>query len=361
MSKNQLQSIETKEILSLLYSKRKKIIVFVLVFLVLGIIFAMLSPKQYSSSTYFISQISSEKKIGKKISGIAALVGLDIGGSNENLIYPVQYPIIIKSAPFQKELLKMPITLKEKDSVPLSYYIEEVESKSTLQAIKKYTIGLPGTLSKSFSSEKKATVPKVKNDSAIYSIDSSEKKLLECLYDRLFIAINEDEGYIEISSTMRDPYVSAQITQKTKELLQEFVLNYNIQKAKQELEYIQERYEEAEESYFSKRGQLAAFNDRNKNIITAISQNRAKQLEDEYDLAYNLYIQLSGELENAKLKVKQDTPVFTTLKPVTLPNEPSAPNKILIIFVFIVIGFVMGLTFILFKQFYPEVKAYLKK
>ena len=134
----------------------------------------------------------------------------------------------------------------------------------------------------------------------------------------------------------------------------QFNKSYEIEQ--QELEYIKDRFKEAEKDYFSKRAALANYKDRNVNVISNLAQNRLEQLQTEYSLSSNIYSQLAGELETAKLNVKKDTPVFTVIKPATIPIEPSSPKRVLILLQFILVGFLIGAFYILFRHFYPLLK-----
>ena len=55
-------------------------------------------------------------------------------------------------------------------------------------------------------------------------------------------------------------------------------------------------------------------------------------------------------MEQAKLQVNKDTPVFTTIKPVTIPFERSAPKRSLIIITFLFLGFVLSCGYVLVKE-----------
>ena len=56
------------------------------------------------------------------------------------------------------------------------------------------------------------------------------------------------------------------------------------------------------------------------------------------------------QVEQAKLQVSKDTPIFSVLKPVVVPNEKSAPKKLIIILVWSFLGFSISVANILFKD-----------
>ena len=63
----------------------------------------------------------------------------------------------------------------------------------------------------------------------------------------------------------------------------------------------------------------------------------------------NLVQQLASQVEQAKLQVNKDTPVFTIIQPVSIPFEKSGPSRSLIVLLFLIIGFTSSCLFFLFK------------
>jgi len=62
-----------------------------------------------------------------------------------------------------------------------------------------------------------------------------------------------------------------------------------------------------------------------------------------------VYQELAKQLEQAKLQVAKDTPIFSTLKPVTIPTERSAPKRSLIVVIWAFLGLVISVGYVLVK------------
>ena len=60
--------------------------------------------------------------------------------------------------------------------------------------------------------------------------------------------------------------------------------------------------------------------------------------------------QLATQLEQAKLQVNKDTPVFTVIEPVSVPFERSAPKRSLIVVIWTFLGVVLSTGYILVKD-----------
>ena len=69
---------------------------------------------------------------------------------------------------------------------------------------------------------------------------------------------------------------------------------------------------------------------------------------------------MAKQLEQAKMQVKQDTPVMAIIQPIAVPRKPSNSRaKVLIIWTFF--GFVLSAAWVGFgKEYYQKVRAYLK-
>ena len=68
------------------------------------------------------------------------------------------------------------------------------------------------------------------------------------------------------------------------------------------------------------------------------------------NISESIVQQLASQVEQAKLQVNKDTPVFTTIQPVTIPFERSAPKRSLIVITFLFLGFVLSCGYVLVKD-----------
>jgi uncharacterized protein involved in exopolysaccharide biosynthesis len=74
------------------------------------------------------------------------------------------------------------------------------------------------------------------------------------------------------------------------------------------------------------------------------------RIESDLNIAQTVVQQLASQVEQAKLQVNKDTPVFTTIKPVTVPFEKSAPKRSLIVMVFGFLGIIASVGYVLVKE-----------
>ena len=86
---------------------------------------------------------------------------------------------------------------------------------------------------------------------------------------------------------------------------------------------------------------MAVFKDKSRITSTAASQTRLERLQSEYDVAFEVYKGLASQLEQAKIELNKDKPVFTVLEPVIYPVERSEPRRgVILVLSVILSGFV---------------------
>lgn len=339
-----------------IWDNKKLILKYFLIFFLIGIFVAIFSPKEYTAQSVVLPQSNSASGIGN-LGGLAAIAGVSIGNNSNGDILPKLYPNIAQSIPFQKEMLKTPINITGIDG-PISYqdYYQKYPKTNLLSTIKKYTIGLPGLIIGSFKSEEKRKTISVKDSSNIYSITKDEKNLFDLLKSQLNINYSEKEGYVTLSFSMDEPLAAAQMLKNAENYLQNAVTEFKIQKAKQQLDFIQKRYNEAEKDFKEKQIRLASFQDSNRGLISSLPQTRLSQLQTDFNLAFNIYSELAKQLESQKIKVKEDTPVFTVIEPVSVPLDRTKPKRGIIIAVWSFLGIVIGVGLIFVKDFISNIK-----
>lgn len=349
-SENQEDSIDIIVLLQSIWTGKKLILKTVLVFMILGLFIAIFSQNEYTASTTIVPQSSSEKP-GGSLGGIAALAGINLGsGGQQSSISPTLYPQILTNISFQKELLETLLSIEGQDKkITYKEYYTNVYSPSVLSSIKKYTIGLPGVLIGLLKSDKTSNDEPIKYNSLL-QITKDDKGLIGLLSNQLTMEVNDKDGYISLSTTMPEARAAAELTQKAQELLEQYVIDFKIEKSSSELDFIKNRYQEKEQEFQKIQQKLAVYTDRNQNVNSARAKMELMLLQSEYDLAYGVYSELAKQLETQQLKVKEDTPIFTILQPVFVPLEKTGPKRSLILIIYTFLGFVLSIGYLLAKE-----------
>ncbi len=343
-----------------IWNGRKLIFKIVLLFALIGLAVAMLTPKEFTASTTLVPQTSQgSSKLGG-LSSLASMAGFNINMSQGvTELSPQVYPQIVQSVPFQLEIMNTPFKIEGIDKrVTLYEYYTEYYNPGFISVLKKYTIGLPGVILKAIRGEQKYSAEIAETDT-VQTIQLTPKQdaVRKIIAANISLSLNDKEGVIQLSSTFHEPRLTAQVTQKAKELLQKYITEFKVEKATAQMNFVEERYEEKKTEFQKAQAELASFRDRNKNVTSAVAYTEEERLQNEYQLAFNVYSELAQQLEQARIKVKEDTPVFSIIKPVTVPLEKSKPNRPLILIIWIFLGGIIGLGWVFGRQYFSTVRT----
>ena len=169
------------------------------------------------------------------------------------------------------------------------------------------------------------------------------------------IDLDPKKGYVTITANMPEPLAAAQLAQATLELLQKYITEFKIEKVQSNLDFVQERYNEAKSNFEDIQARRAKFRDANMNTSRYSAHAELEKLDAEYSLALNLYKELSTQLEKSKISVKETTPVLTVINPVTVPHKKSKPQRPMILFAFTFLGVVAGAGCVLLLPIVAEI------
>lgn len=329
-----------------------------MLFLLLGLLIALLSPKTYTAGSTFVPMMSSDQK-ANGLSGLASLAGINLDGSmGGSDISPTLYPEILASVPFKAELAEVMIPYEGKQYTFKNYALNK--QSGILQTLKKYTVGLPGLVMSLFNSKDSLGNNTIATYKLVY-VKNEDYDFYKNFENYISINVDLKEGFIELNVTYDDPVRAAILAQKAQEILQKRVIEYKIKQAKEVLSYTQGQYNLKKSLLYSAQANLAGFKDRNIFISTSSFQTQLLRLESDYNNANIVYQELAKQVEQAKLQVSKDTPIFSVLKPVVVPNEKSGPKRLLIIAIWTFLGLIGGGGKVLFessvRQFMNQLKS----
>lgn len=337
------QEIDIMAIIARLWEKKKFIIKVTAIFAVIGLFVAIFSPKVYTSSCTFVPQTA--KRTSSSISSLAALAGINMGNmSSGETLSPLIYPQILGNIDFKKELMYSKIKFAGYDEpiAIIDYYTDPQYAKfNLLGTIKKYTIGLPGVIIGAIKNTIKKDDLMPDASQATSDLKSFSEKEFACakiLNSCISMSIEEKKGYLTIVANMGEAQAAAQLCQITFDLLQKYVTEFKISKAKNQQTFIKGRYDETKAQYEEKQKALAQFLDANKVISTAQARTEQDRLTAEYNMANAIYSEMAKQLLQADIQVKEDTPILTAVKPVAVPFKKSKPQRAKILFLWSFFG-----------------------
>jgi len=351
-------SIDLLAIAKTLWGGRKTILICMTVAFVLGILIAFSTPNTFTAKTVMVPQMG-KSSTSSSLSSLASLAGFDLSSMNQSSteLSPLIYPQIVNSVPFKLELMNTPFHFSDLDSAVSMYdYYINYKKKSVLGQVKKYTLGLPGVILKAIKGEEKPLVFPKGIQKRLASLTKDQLVIKKLLDEKLQLSVEKKEGYLTLTTTLEDPVVAAELTQKAQELLQDYITQFKVEKSQAELNFIQERYNIAQAQAEGYQYKAAASTDLYKDLVSNIPKVSNDRLQTKYSIANSVYLELAKQLEQAKIQVKRDTPTFTIVEPTAIPSEKSGPSRVKMLAIWLFLGGMIGCGLIYAKQWFKGIK-----
>nr|MBI1230093.1 exopolysaccharide biosynthesis protein [Cytophagales bacterium] len=350
------EEVDLLALVKSVWNHRKTIFIIISIFVCFGVFIALMTPNEFSASSIFVPQTAESNKSVGSLGGLASIAGINLSGTGAGTEIPLSlYPKIVSSVTFKKALLDVQLHVEGVETpVTYSNYFDKIYTPGVLGLITKYTLGLPGLALQALKGEAEASV--VQTPQGLIRISEKDSQHFKRLEKQLSITPNEKEGFVTLSFTLPEPMMAAQMAQFSQELLQNEVIAFKISNAREQLKFTEARFVEKKDEFEQIQARLSNFRERNQNIASAAMQNQLQRLEAEYNFAFGIYTELAKQLEQAKLQVAKDTPIFSVIQPATIPSEKSAPNRSIILIVFVVLGVIVGVGFVVGVELLHVVK-----
>lgn len=348
----QEEEIDIMALVKRLWEKKAFIIKVICIFAVLGVFVAIFTPKEYTAKCVVVPETKGGAFSGSSLGGLAAMAGINLGGANGGeMLSPLMYDKLMNNIDLRKELMQTPINWENYDEpiTILDYYTNPDYAKtSVLGTVKKYTIGLPFVILnaiKGVQEKEEVALPANGPKLSVYTQD--ELKCIKAFAGQFSIMADKKNGGVTITARMPEALAAAQVVEAVKTLLQKYVIELKLQKAEVNYEYIKQRYDEAKVVFEQKQKEYAQFQDANKVLSTALSKSKEEQIRSEFSVAKDLFNQLTTQLVQAEMKIKEDIPILTVIEPVQVPLIRSKPQRTKILIIWSFLGGVLGCSLIL--------------
>jgi LPS O-antigen subunit length determinant protein (WzzB/FepE family) len=292
------EEIDLVELTKLLWRRRMVIIRVTVATGIVAIAIALISPVRYTARAIILPQ-ADRNLSNANIQGLAAIAGLNLNPDTQgDLLPPAVYPMVVGSIPFQKELIRSAgLMAAERDTIPAG---------------------------------------------EILTLSPDENRWRNRLSKILSVRVDSKNGTVTLAATMPTAREAAMLAARAQDLLEQYITRFKVQKAQDDLDFVEARFREVKADFEARQRTLAAFQDANRRLVSEVARTRENTLRSEYDLAFAIYSELARQREQARIKVKEQTPVFTVVEPVSVPFLRSAPRRALIVAIGLLVGFLVG-------------------
>ncbi len=339
-------TIDIGKIFKVISKNKWTILIATIISAALGIFIAINIPNEYSSQVQILPELESKDAAGglSKFKSLAGLAGVDLGSmGGTEAVRPDLYPNILQSTPFLMGVMNMKVyASKYRRTMEMSKFMEENANQSLSTRI----FGK--------SEEKEKDMPFI-NPKTIpletIRLDKKQDDLIKELQKRVGTTLDKKTGVISISAKMQDPVIAATIVRYAQDYLTEYVVKYRTQKSKSDIKFLEDRIGEAKRRYDNALYSYSSYQDRNKGLFLNIAKDEGKKLQYEVDLSYNLYSELAKQLEEAKIKIQRETPIFKVLEPAQIPVIKSEPKRSVMVLGIAFLGMILTMLVILAKNY----------
>lgn len=338
---------------------RKKLYKAAAVGVVLGILIALGTPKQYTVSITLSPEMGSGKSGSGLASMAASFLGGSIGSDSPDALNATLTPDIVTSTPFLMELFDARVVSQDKQiDTTFTAYLDEQKSSWMGYVLKAPGMAISGI--KSLFSEKKEKTETIQEGTIELNEEDAAK--LEGLRQQITAEVDKKTAITTLSVTLQDPKVTATIADSVVSKLQQYITAYRTSKAKEDCQYLEKLYKERQQEYYDAQQRYARYVDANSNVVFQSTLAERERLQNDMNLAYQVYSQVAQQLQVARAKVQEEKPVFAVVEPAVVPLNPSGTSRKVIVlgFLFLAVAFT-GAWELLGKKYWQLLKEGLKQ
>ena len=342
------QEIDLIELAQKVWAERKLVFKACGIAVIVALVVAFSIPKEYATSVTLAPETGG-KSVSGGIGALASMAGISLGASSgEDALSPELYPDIVSSTPFLINLFDVRVKSEEAEvDTTLYAYLKEYQRSPWWSAITSAPFKVLGWTMSLFRDEQPE-----EGDAKLdpFHLTKEESGIAKALGSRLAVSVDKKTGVTTLTVTMQDALISASLTDTVMHSLQNYITDYRTNKARHDLAYMEKLYDEAKQDYTEAQQKYAQFADANLNISRLVYRAEQERLQNEMNLAYQMYTTVSQQLQMAKAKVQEITPVYTVVQPATVPLRAAKPNKLMILVGFVFLAGVGSVGWILFVK-----------
>ena len=351
--------IDLMEYARKLWAARKLLLKVAGVAFLLALVIHASLPTKYTAKVMLASE--GTKGGASSLSGMAAMLGFGnfSGGTDASALNFSMASDIVASTPFILELFDTPVqTIDGKMDTTIVAYLE-TESRpwwNTVMALPSMAIGGIKSL---FASEDEVVGKEVIDP---FRLTPSQMGRIGAIKSIIKAEIDKKSSMTTISVTLQDPLIAATMVDTVVVKLQKYITNYQVSKAQEDCEYWEQLYKERQNDYYTAQKNYAEYMDANKNVILQRVRSEEERLQNEMNLAYQVYSNVATQLQMARAKVQETKPSFTVFEPASVPLYPSGISAKILILGLVFLAVMAASAWVLFgKDLWTSLKEGLKE
>lgn len=301
----------------------KKIVIITGIFGFIGIVVALVQDRKYTVNITLAPEAQNGNNATSTLGGIASMFGVNMGTSSDALNISL-FPDICKSTPFLAQLFDVKLT---EYVAPKDAKLGVVGNQTTLFLHMTGKDKPQGFISKMIDSVFGESDSDDGDSINISQLTNVQHKVIDKLKKSIAANVDKKTGIATISVTMDDRLMATELADTVASRLQHYIDLYRTQKERENLEYYSKLADEAHVKLVQAQAAYAASMDYDRDVSLLSVSNRKDRLQQEADLANQIYSQMAQQREMARAKVQEMRPVFAVIEPASMPRIPSNSRK----------------------------------
>ncbi len=349
------QEIDLMELFQKLLKKWKYIFTFTVCAGIFGFIVALSIVKNYTVSSTLAPEVVS--RTGGGLSSLASMAGINLNSMNTpDAVYPELYPDIVRSNNFVAELFSVPVefTDKKEGRVETDYYtyLKEYNRAPWWSYVMSAPMrGLSWFIG--LFKEKKEPVEGFAELNPV-ALTEEQHRIAKRIREKIGVSVDNKTSIISLSVNAQHPEVAYEISKVVISKIQSYVSAYRTEKSRKDVNYYEELFQEAKNDYYEAQQKYARYVDANQGVSLQKVIIERERLNNEVQLNFNLYNTCAQQLQAAKAKLQQETPVFAIISAPAVPLE-SANSRMMPLVAITFLGFCFACAWVLFiKDFLAQ-------
>ena len=337
---NNSKIIDLREIIKRLWDNKMVFIKVLPIVFVLSCVYIVSIPRTYSTDAKLAPEMGNAIN-GGTLGSIASAFGFDFGDmQTTDAITPLLYPDLMEDNAFATKLFAIKVENNKGDIKSTYYeYLKKYQKypwwKSSISWIRRLFEKNQPVANKEFNP---------------YALTKKDNDIVNKIRKNVKLSVDKKSGVITLNTQDQDPRICKTLADSIMGILQEFITEYRTNKARADLAYYKRITAEAKHEYEKARQRYGSYSDANTDVILESVRAKRNDLENDMQLKYNTYTTLNNQLQAAKAKGQERTPVFTMLKGATIPIRPSAPKRMLFVLEMLVLSFLLTALFVYYKE-----------
>lgn len=349
--------IDVRQIIIKLWARKMLFIKVLAVAFVLSVAWILPEPRTYTVDMTLAPEMSSMSG-GGALGDLASSFGFDLGSmQSADAIYPTLYPDIMKSKPFIVSLFDIKVKNLDGDIDTTYYHYLDKKQKSSFW---KYPINLVKRTIAQLTAEPEKAPAGGEKSSAInpFFMSKRQNEIIKNIQERIKCTVDKKTEVITITVTDQDRLICATMADSVSAHLQDYIIDYRTKKARVDVEYYEKLLHEAKVDYAKALGVYSGFTDSHFDAILESTTSKREALNNDVQAKLLTLNTVTAQLQQAKARLQERTPSFTTIECASVPTKPTGPKRMIFVIGMMMVAFIMTSLWVVRKDlgFYYDSK-----